>query len=155
MDKKVSVVMAACNGERYIGPQIVSILQQLGERDELIISLDPSTDQTESVISGFADSRIKLLHGPGQGIVNNIEHGLIAASGDYIFLADQDDIWHSKKKERILGVLKQDAALLVVHDCRIVDEALNELAPSYFMWHGTKTGFWNNLLRNSFIGCCM
>ncbi|WP_289686954.1 glycosyltransferase, partial [Faecalibaculum rodentium] len=92
MNRRVSVVMAACNGEEFIEAQIASIIQQLDERDELVISLDPSTDRTESLISGFQDQRIRLLKGPGQGVVSNVENGLNAAHGDYIFLADQDDI---------------------------------------------------------------
>ena len=37
----VSVAMAAYNGAPFIGNQIESILSQLKEGDELIISLDP------------------------------------------------------------------------------------------------------------------
>lgn len=155
MNKRVSVVMAACNGEEFIEAQIASIIKQLGERDELVISLDPSSDQTESVISGFQDQRIRLLKGPGQGVVSNVENGLYAAHGDYIFLADQDDIWCSRKLKIVLDVLTKDDTLLVLHDCSIVDKNLSEMESSYFQWHGTKKGFWNNLLRNSFIGCCM
>ncbi len=155
MNRRVSVVMAACNGEDFIEAQIASIIQQLDERDELVISLDPSTDRTESLISGFQDQRIRLLKGPGQGVVSNVENGLNAAHGDYIFLADQDDIWCSRKLKVVLDALKKDDTLLVLHDCRIIDENLSELESSYFQWHGTKKGFWSNLLRNSFIGCCM
>lgn len=37
----VSVVMAAYNGEKYIKEQIDSIIEQLNEEDEFIVSLDP------------------------------------------------------------------------------------------------------------------
>ncbi|MEY8468646.1 glycosyltransferase family 2 protein [Faecalibaculum rodentium] len=154
-NKRVSVVLAAHNGERYIGPQISSILSQLEENDELIVSVDPSEDRTVSVIQGFQDSRIRMLQGPGQGIVKNFEHGLMASSGDFIFLADQDDVWQPDKVQTVLDVLKQDETLLVLHDCRMTDDALHELEPSYFRWHRTRGGFWTNILRNSYIGCCM
>lgn len=155
MAKRVSIVLAACNGEKYISAQIASILRQLGENDELIVTLDPSTDQTESIVTGFHDPRIRLLQGPGRGVIGNVENGLTAASGDYILLGDQDDIWLPGKLSKVLTALEQDGILLVLHDCQIVDENLNVLQPSYFSWHGTKTGFWNNVIRNSFIGCCM
>ena len=44
--KRVSVAMAAYNGEKYIRYQIDSILQQLGDKDELVISDDGSSDRT-------------------------------------------------------------------------------------------------------------
>ena len=43
----VSVVMAAYNGEKYIKEQINSIIEQLNEEDEFIVSLDPSNDNSE------------------------------------------------------------------------------------------------------------
>ena len=55
MAKRVSIVLAACNGEKYISAQIASILRQLGENDELIVTLDPSTYQKESIVIGFHD----------------------------------------------------------------------------------------------------
>lgn len=64
----VSVAMAAYNGEKYISFQIESILAQLEEDDEFVISLDPSTDNTEQVIHSFQDNRIHLIHGPAQGV---------------------------------------------------------------------------------------
>ncbi len=124
-NKRVSVVLAAHNGERYIGPQISSILSQLEENDELIVSVDPSEDRTVSVIQGFQDSRIRMLQGPGQGIVKNFEHGLMASSGDFIFLADQDDVWQPDKVQTVLDVLKQDETLLVLHDCRMTMHCMN------------------------------
>ena len=155
MDKKVSVVLAAFDGEKYIKSQILSILPQLRNQDELIVTLDPGTDKTESEVLNIHDSRIRLLKGPGQGILKNVENGLKSATGDYIFLSDQDDVWHPQKVRKVLEQLNQKDTLLVLHDCRLVDEALNELEPSYFRYHGTNRGFFNNLIRNSFIGCCM
>ena len=40
----ISVCMATYNGERYIKEQIDSILCQLSEDDELVVSDDHSTD---------------------------------------------------------------------------------------------------------------
>ena len=42
----ISVCMATYNGEKYIKQQIESILCQLSNEDELIISDDMSTDNT-------------------------------------------------------------------------------------------------------------
>ena len=60
MDKKISVCMATYNGERFIREQINSILPQLRDTDELIISDDGSTDKTLEIVREIADKRIKL-----------------------------------------------------------------------------------------------
>ena len=63
----ISVCMATYNGERYLLPQLQSILSQLGPDDELIISDDGSTDATLSMIEGLGDARIRLFHNERHG----------------------------------------------------------------------------------------
>ena len=66
--QSVSVAMASYNGEKYIKEQLESILKQLKDTDEVIISLDPSTDATEQVIASLKDKRIQVIPGPGKGL---------------------------------------------------------------------------------------
>jgi len=56
---RVSVWMATYNGERFIEPQLESILTQLGREDELIVSDDGSTDGLLRAIRCFGDSRVR------------------------------------------------------------------------------------------------
>ena len=51
MSDKISVAMAVYNGSKYIRQQIDSILPQLREGDELIISYDESQDDTLEIMS--------------------------------------------------------------------------------------------------------
>ena len=98
MREKVSVAMASFNGEKYISTQIKTILENLTENDELVISDDGSTDGTRRIIEGFNDSRIRLLEGPKQGVKKNFENAIRNCSGKYIFLSDQDDVWMCGKR---------------------------------------------------------
>lgn len=63
----ISVCIATYNGEKFIEQQLMSILSQLGENDEIIISDDKSTDSTRDIISGLNDKRIKIIEGPHAG----------------------------------------------------------------------------------------
>ncbi len=63
----ISVCLASFNGAAYIDAQLRSILAQLGEDDELIVSDDGSTDGTIDIIKGMNDARIRLLSGPQKG----------------------------------------------------------------------------------------
>ena len=50
---KISVALAAYKGEQYIAEQIQSILNELGENDELIISDDCPEGETFGVVEEF------------------------------------------------------------------------------------------------------
>ena len=151
-DVLISVCMTTYNGERYVAEQVHSILASplVGE---LLVSDDGSTDRTLEVLRGIDDSRLRLLEGPRRGLVRNFESVLGRARGEYIFLSDQDDVWLPGKVETLLGYLKR--ADLVVSDCAVVDSHLKTLQPSFFATRGSGPGLWRNLLRNSYIGCCM
>lgn len=94
----ISVCVATYNGEMYIRQQLQSILCQLADSDEVIISDDGSTDGTLTVIREINDKRIRLIDGPRrQSPTLNFENALRQAKGDHIFLSDQDDVWKPEK----------------------------------------------------------
>ncbi|WP_044172030.1 glycosyltransferase family 2 protein [Flectobacillus major] len=149
---KISVCIATFNGERYIKEQLNSILVQLGENDEIIISDDSSTDGTVDIIKSFADSRIKIFENQHfHNVIFNIEHSLKQATGKYIFLADQDDVWLPQKVSETLEYLTLYD--LVISDLQVVD---GDLVP--MNEQSTKIPNLNPLkviIKNPYIGCCM
>lgn len=153
-DISVSVALAAYNGEKYISEQAASILKQLSDTDELVISVDPSHDQTVAIISSFHDPRIKMIPGPGHGAIQNFENAIGHCQNDIIFLSDQDDIWLPGKVEKVMHAFDADTTL-VMHDAKIVDSHLNTLYDSYFAYHKCQRGLMHNIVRNSYMGCCM
>ncbi len=150
----VSVCMATHNGEQYLRQQIDSILSQLDEDDELIISDDNSSDDTLSILYSYKDSRIIVLEPKKFGSPSkNFERALTYCHNTIIFLADQDDIWHINKISVMKTALEKND--LVVCDCKIVDENLSILHDSFFSRNHSKSGLIKNFIKNSFIGCCM
>jgi len=150
-----SVCMATYNGEKYIHEQITSILNQLPDDAEFIISDDGSKDNTEAIVNSFNDKRIKFIknttnfHGP----VGNFSNALSNSTGNYIFLADQDDVWIDGKVKRHMELMQKYE--LVISDAVVVDEEGKVIYDSYFKARGQKRGLINNLLKNSFLGCSM
>ena len=150
----ISVCMTTFNGEKFLKRQLDTILQQLGKEDELIISDDSSTDHTTEIVWSYHDNRIKLLeNGHFHSPVFNMENALKKAQGDYIFLADQDDVWLPGRVTSVVYKLQQYD--LVVCNAYIVDAEEKILHESYFAWKGSGNGFWRNLKKNSFLGCSM
>lgn len=153
----ISVAMAVYNGEKYIKEQICSILAQLSKDDELVISYDDSCDNTLNIINGLRgnDSRIRLINGPNKGLIKNFENAIVNCSNEYIFLSDQDDVWCENKVSEVMSIFEKSDVDLVLHDAKVVDENLNVLFPSFFERRNSKKGLFNNVIKNSYIGCCM
>ncbi|WP_162274414.1 glycosyltransferase [Tardibacter chloracetimidivorans] len=144
--------MASYNGAPYIEDQLRSILAS-GQVDEVLISDDGSSDDSVDRIRAISDPRVRLVLGPGQGLVRNFEFLLSEARGDYIFLADQDDIWLRGKVSTMMAHLRY--ADLVVSDCAVVDERLNTITESFFALRRSRNGLMHNIMRNSYLGCCI
>jgi glycosyltransferase involved in cell wall biosynthesis len=151
---KVSVCMATYNGERFLKAQMDSILDQLHDDDELIISDDSSTDGIPHILASYEDKRIKVLPSRRFGApTGNFEYALTHCSNDLIFLADQDDVWYPGKINAMSDALRY--ADLAVCDCRMTDHELRTIFPSFFALNGSRPGLIKNLLKSSYMGCCM
>ncbi len=145
--------MATFNGELFIKQQILSILVQLSCDDEIIVSDDGSTDNTLDIINDINDRRIKVYKNSGvNGYVGNFENSLNLASGDVIFLSDQDDIWFPNKVNLVLEQLKTNE--FVITDAIIVNAKLDVVEDSYFNARKTSFGFFSSLIRCRYLGCC-
>lgn len=159
----ISVCIATYNGEKYIKQQLQSILDQLSESDEVIISDDDSTDSTLSLIASFNDSRIHVYHHDPTTVAttflldratHNFGNALMQANGDIIFLSDQDDVWSPNKVSVMCEALTH--ASLAVHDCKVFNDTMDQLIePSYFKYRGVHKGIWHNFYKASYLGCCM
>jgi glycosyltransferase involved in cell wall biosynthesis len=154
MTQSISVVMATYNGALYIERQLQSILGQLQLSDEVIIVDDHSIDSTIKLVAKIGDSRIRIYRNNiNMGVQRSFEKAISLASGDIIFLSDQDDIWLDGKVDRIKSELQ--LCDLVLTDCKVVDAQLNLLFPSLFEIINPKMGMVHNLIKNSYTGCCM
>lgn len=101
---KNSVVMASYNGAKYIVKQLDSIKNQTMRPDEVIISDDGSTDDTLQIVNNYIAknhlSGWKVINNKREkGFFNNFFNALGFATGDIIYLADQDDVWNLNKIE--------------------------------------------------------
>ena len=151
----ISICIATYNGARYIAEQLASILKQLSAEDEVVVSDDGSTDGTLDIVRSFNDRRIRIVDGPQRhSSTLNFEWALRNAKGEYIFLADQDDVWLEGKVRRCVEELQMCDC--VVSDARVTDSLLNTTSESLFQLMHVRRGRLSNLLwRNGYTGCCM
>jgi glycosyltransferase involved in cell wall biosynthesis len=153
----VSVALIARDALPYLPQQLDSIIAQLDAADQLVVSVDPSKDATMAFVEALAleDPRVVLLAGPGRGIAANIACALEACTEELIFLSDHDDVWHPDKVRRVSSALADGGAGLVLHDAAVCDASLRVIEPSFFAVRGSAPGILRNVLKNSYIGCCM
>ena len=151
----ISVCVATYNCEKFIREQIDSILCQLSSDDEIIVSDDGSTDGTIVIINCIGDKRIRIIEGPRKHSPTfNFENALKEAKGDYIFLADQDDVWKTNKVEVCMKWLQKYDC--VVSDAEVTDSNLNPLYPSLYAIMQVRQGhIYNTVWKNGYTGCCM
>lgn len=151
----ISVCIATYNGARYIGEQLASILKQLSAEDEVVVSDDGSTDGTLDIVRSLNDRRIRIVDGPRRHSPTlNFEWALRNAKGEYVFLADQDDVWLEGKVRRCMEELQKCDC--VVSDAKVTDSCLNTTSESLFQLMHVRRGRLSNLLwRNGYTGCCM
>jgi GT2 family glycosyltransferase len=155
---KVSECMAAYNGSRFIEAQLRSILPQLDDVDEIVIVDDGSSDSTIARIASIRDPRIRLfVHKENQGIVATFEDALRTATGDILFLCDDDDLWASNKVERLLAAFEKNPdAQIVTSRVALIDELGLPLPDARVNRYGRFfAGFWRNIFQNYYQGSAM
>lgn len=145
----ISVCMATYNGEKYLNEQVDSILMQIHENDELVISDDGSTDRTIEILKQYNDSRIKIFYNKDKhGAIGNFENALKNANGDYIFLSDQDDIWLPEKVK--ISMQEMQTADLIFSNAKIFNQNTGDTSQLYTSTDNC--GLINNIIKNKFIG---
>lgn len=129
---KISIAMATYNGALYIREQLQSFVDQTRQPDELIITDDCSTDQTEAIVREFAKNAPFVVefhrNEKNLGYCGNFNAALMKTTGDLVFLSDQDDVWFPEKIEHMVGVAERNPqALVVMNDAALTDGELNEV----------------------------
>jgi len=100
----ISVILPVYNAGNFLKETIASILGQTEKNIELIIINDGSTDNSEEIILGFDDERIRYVkHDENKGVASAFNEGLKLANGDFITFHGADDVSLPNRFERLLA----------------------------------------------------
>ncbi len=105
MSPLVSIALCTYNGAAFLRRQLDTILQQTYTNLEVIIVDDASTDDTIQIIKTYSqqDERIRFFQNESnEGFNKNFEKAVVHCKGEYIAIADQDDIWELHKIEMMM-----------------------------------------------------
>jgi glycosyltransferase involved in cell wall biosynthesis len=120
----VSVCMATYQGERHVERQLRSILEQLDASDEVIVVDDCSTDRTVELIENLSDPRISVFRNQiNRREVYSFGRAIEIATGDIVFLSDQDDVWLPGRVRLMIDRLRESNAALVTSNFEWIDDS--------------------------------
>jgi len=129
---KLSVALCTYNGSKFIEQQINSILNQTIKVDEIIVCDDKSTDATVAILKELqvANPCIVIIENElNLRSTKNFEKAIQRCSGDYIFLADQDDLWNEEKVAKTLAIFNENpSAEGVFSNADLIDANGNSLS---------------------------
>ena len=156
-NKKIDILMATYNGEKYLAEQIDSIICQTYKNWNLLIRDDGSSDNTFKILKEYEkkDDSIKIIKDKkgNLGIAKNFEELLKISSSELIMFSDQDDVW---KKDKIKIMLKYVGnSDLIISDAIVTNEKLECISESLFCLVKSKNGIIKNVIKNTYYGCCM
>lgn len=160
-NSQVIILMATCNGSRFISAQLESIAKQEHNFWKLIVSDDHSDDGTLHILHDFArlrqEGQVQILQGPGRGATENFRSLLRRneLKNSYLAFCDQDDVWEAHHLSRALKALKDFSGQLAIYGSRlrICDKELNQFALSPLPRR--PLSFRNALMQNMISGNTM
>lgn len=112
MAPSVSIVVPVYRVEAYLEKCVNSILAQTHRDFELILIDDGSPDHCGEICDSFAraDSRIRVIHQPNQGLSVARNVGLEYSRGKYVGFVDSDDWVHSRYTEALFELAEKSSA---------------------------------------------
>jgi glycosyltransferase involved in cell wall biosynthesis len=158
---KVSIIIAAYNGEEYIKESINSILSQTENDLELLLVDDGSTDKTANIVKSIGDPRIKYYYQENSGSpAAPKKFAIKKAAGSFVGFCDQDDIYYPTKIEKQLDAFNQckekNEVGVIITSADLIDRAGKVTGHNLKPFEGyqdNKTAR-DSLLRNNFITAC-
>ncbi|WP_280040584.1 glycosyltransferase [Pseudomonas sp. Hg5Tf] len=148
MTDSALVLLAAYNGASYIEEQLDTIFRsKCSSEFSVVVGLDPSTDNTQLLLSSYKHTLKVLSHQTPSGSASQNFSRLMAYAreqdGSYYFLCDQDDYWFDDKIQlglenikRMEGLYGDNVPLLLFTDAQVVRQDLSLISPSFWQYEG-------------------
>ena len=146
-NKKVSVVVPNYNYGRYIKKRIDSILKQTYPIYELIVLDDASTDGSDEILKNIVlDLKLKNPEMRVRFVPNRVNSGKAMAAwkkgfelaeGDYVWIAEADDLCSAKFLEEVMKGFDDKEVVLSYTESKIINSFGMMIAPN-FRWSRDK-----------------
>ena len=104
----VTFLMPVKNGALFLRNSLSNIQQMAEPNDEILVIDDASTDETPSILRGFAGQSVNLviLNNPKPGLVNALNLGVKESQHKIIARVDVDDIYQLDRISKQIMLIK-------------------------------------------------
>jgi glycosyltransferase involved in cell wall biosynthesis len=109
----VSIIIAAYNGEAFVGAALETCLRQTHPKVEVVVVDDGSKDGTGQILKSYG-GRIRVIEQKNGGLANARNTGVREARGEFIAWMDADDLVHPEKIATQLAAFRANPALVLV-----------------------------------------
>ncbi|MBK1986704.1 glycosyltransferase family 2 protein [Sphaerospermopsis aphanizomenoides BCCUSP55] len=110
----VSVIIPTYNRQEYLKEAIASAVKQTYQNIEIIVSDNCSSENPQSLVESFGDSRIKFWRHPENvGMLNNQMNAFQMARGKYVASLHDDDIWNPDFLAKLVPQLEANSDLIL------------------------------------------
>jgi glycosyltransferase involved in cell wall biosynthesis len=131
----VSVIIPNYNHTKYFDKRLVSVLNQTYQEFEVIILDDCSTDNSRDIIEKYRNnpkvSAVVYNEVNSGSPFRQWKKGIELAKGEYIWIAESDDVASTNFLERMMPFIQEYQASLIFCDSKMIDEMGNDLTYSW------------------------
>ena len=127
---KISIIVPVYNVEKYIGKCLDTIVNQDFHDYEVIVVIDGSTDDSESIVREYQKKYpeiIKIICQENKGLGGARNTGIMSAKGEYLVFVDSDDMLYPNILHDVYEKAIASDADIVVFDMEFVDEEGNNI----------------------------
>lgn len=115
---KLSICIGTFNRARLLGETLSSIIPQMTDACEVLVSDNASTDDTQQVVAEHAHRFDRLRYFRQEtnvGLDRNFDRAVELARGDYCWLFSDDDLMKPNAVARVLEALQRNFSLVVTN----------------------------------------
>ena len=156
--KKVSIIIAVYNVDKYLDRCLRSVTLQKGNDIEIIIVNDGSTDESLNICKKYQkkDKRIKIISQKNAGLSNARNVGFQHSTGEYIWHIDGDDYIDDDSIDVLRKYINQ-YDIIVFRYYKIVQESIvkvvektkfDNIIDKYVL---TNPVVWNKVIKRSLL----
>ena len=144
MEIKLSIAIPTYNGAQTIRETLDSIVSQLEDGVEIVVSDNASTDGTAEIVQEYSSSYpIKYFRNDRNiGPCRNYELAVERSSGRFIWYFSDDDVIREKALSKVLTIISENEHCgCIVLDCQVYDftkkcvllDGLNQAKKSFYV----------------------
>lgn len=113
----ISAIIPTFNRKAFLVEALDAILRQTRPVDQIIVWDDGSSDGTEAALDGIRDPRLLYRKAPNAGKASALNRAMALATGDYVWICDDDDLPTPDAAELLAGALDADPEIGLAGGC--------------------------------------